>query len=269
VLVALALKACPWNARAELARAMVVGDWPTLDPAVVAALSGLPVTERADLVNTLTSGDRTRPDHTGYGGLFLLLPLLAELPLAAATDGWPDLGPASARSVLAALVVLGVMGSDRSTGVLADPSLQLALGLPPLELPELARWTDEVGPTRLATLPVAFDDVLRRRPASFETDPDLIVAGLPEPAATMIGVAASALLRELSYRLPGMAEASAAHLRRNVLALRAVVTREPARFVVELGHPPLNLLLSMTGMNRRTFYLPATGGRPWILTSAP
>ena len=254
-----------------MAQALIIGDWTTVDPAVVAALSGWPGPERADLIErlTATTDERVGADRTAYGGLFLLLPLLAELPLSAATDGWPDLGPASARSMLGALTVLGVMGSDRSAGVLADRWFQLALGLPPLDLAELTRWTDDVGPIRLAKLPAAFDDVLRRRPASDSSDPDLIIAGLPEPAANLIRIAATALLRELSYRLPGMAEASAAHLRRNVLAFDAVVTPETERFVVELGHPPLNLLLSLTGMNRRTFYLPATGGRPWILTSAP
>jgi len=66
-----------------------------------------------------------------------------------------------------------------------------------------------------------------------------------------------------------MATASAAHLRRNVLDLDADVRPETDRIVVALGRPPLNLLLSLTGMNRRSFLLPATGARPWLLTQRP
>ena len=73
--------------------------------------------------------------HTTLGGIFLLLPLLAELPLADATKGWPALREVSAEQVVSALSITGVLGPDRAARALADPWLRLALGLPQLTPP--------------------------------------------------------------------------------------------------------------------------------------
>jgi hypothetical protein len=205
--------------------------------------------------------------QTRFGGQFLLLPLLAELPLEDATSGWPTLDGTSPHVVLGALATVGVLGTDQ---ILSDAFFRLATGLPACALEALARWTDDVGRAQLATLRGVLDDVLQRRVEGVRADladQDLLIAALPRQAATAVRVASSALLRELAYRLPGMATASVAHLRRNVFAMDADVTIDDERVVVELGHPPLNLLLSLTGMNRRSVTLKATGNRPWIITS--
>jgi hypothetical protein len=104
-------------------------------------------------------------------------------------------------------------------------------------------------------------------------DESLLLSGLLSGllggvAAEAVRVASSALLREFVYRLAGMATASAEYLRRNVFVLDAELTREPERIAVELGHPPLDVLLSMAGLNRGSFTLPATGDVAWVLTSA-
>ena len=83
-----------------------------------------------------------------------------------------------------------------------------------------------------------------------------------------VTVAAQALARELAWRLPGFARSTLMYLAANFLAFDATVSEEPERFVVAVDDPPLHLVLSLTGMNRRRFVLPATGTREWVLTQA-
>lgn len=275
VLVLLDVQSCPWAQRGALLDALRDGDWGTAArlgaTAAVLALAGRPATARAatvEAVRRATSGpEESEPGHTRFGGQFLLFPVLAELPFAAATGEWPALAGAPAPAVMSALAVAGVLGTDV---VLADRFLRLATGLPECRSADLARWTEQVGAARFTELTTVFSGVRQERAAAVQrdlADPDLLVSGLPQDAAGAVRVASSALLRELAHRLPGMAEASAGHLRRNVLATDAQVSVDPDRIVVALGHPPLNLLLSLTGMNRRSYLLPATGRRPWMITS--
>ncbi|MFC6705776.1 hypothetical protein [Flexivirga alba] len=99
------------------------------------------------------------------------------------------------------------------------------------------------------------------------TEPSLLLdPPLASPTAGALRVAAAVLLRELSHRLPGQAHAGVGHLRRNVLASGATVRAAPEAVVVELDPPPLGVLLSLAGLSRRRFTLPATGERPWVLT---
>lgn len=90
------------------------------------------------------------------------------------------------------------------------------------------------------------------------------------PSADMAGVWATALeadrsavvaaaeqiLGRFARRLPGFAASPPEHLRRNFLDACASVEREPSRIVVRLARPPLHVLLSMTGLMRRTYTLP-------------
>jgi hypothetical protein len=275
--VLLGLQACPWADRDALLAALQSGDWATATrlgaTTAVTALARWLAGTRAEALHEIGQASATSRastsgrGYTRFGGQFLLLPLLAELPLAEATSGWPALEGTRPDAVLGALAVVGVLGTDL---VLADPYFRVATGLPDCTRGDLARWTDDVGAPRLSTLRRTLDDVLHRRADGVRADlddPDLLVAGLPQRTAATIRTTSSALLRELAYRLPGMATASVAHVRRNVLTLDAHVTLDDERIVVELGHPPLNLLLSLTGMNRRSFTLPSTGDRPWIVTT--
>ena len=276
LLVLLDVQACAWQQRGVLLDALRDADWAAAArlgaTAAAVALAGRPAAVRAATIEAVRHADSTpeaaaERGYTRFGGQFLLLPLLAELPLAEATADWPSLDGAAAQVVSGALAVTGVLGTDL---VLADPFLRLATGLPECTRADLAGWTDEVGPGRFADLATIFHDARPERADVMQQDlddPDLLVPGLPRYAALAVRAASSALLRELAYRLPGMAVASAGHLRRNVLATDALVTVDHDRIVVELGHPPLNLLLSLTGMNRRSYVLPATGHRPWMITT--
>jgi hypothetical protein len=292
----MALRSCGWDRRARLAGALAGGDWAgatRLGAAgeLVTALAGWSDQDRAAAVEILTSAPTTGevPDpaepervHTSFGAVFLLLPLLAALPFGQVSEGWPPLRDVAPDRLLALLAVLGVLGADRAPLALTDPWLRLGLGLPDLDasslgdwLGELGGWLDGVGTGRAAAAEAALEAVLARRPELAETvaidlaDESLLLGPLLAPHwARAMRVASSALLRELAVRLTGVATASASYLRRNVLDLDAHVTAEPDRVVVELGHPPLNLLLTLAGLNRGSFTLPATEDRIWLLTSA-
>ena len=91
---------------------------------------------------------------------------------------------------------------------------------------------------------------------------------LAPPVRDVLLLAAQAVGRELAWRLPGFARSTLPYLAANFLAFEATVAVEPERYVVAVGDPPLHLVLSLTGMNRRRFVLPATGAREWLLTQA-
>jgi hypothetical protein len=303
VVVAFALRACGLRQRDQLIRALLTGDWVGVarlgSEETAAALASWPEAERVAAVDALTdlkpaaprdeateadpaAGAQGEPQraHTELGAIFLLLPLLADLPFATATEDWPSLAGAPADAGLALLAIMGVFGEDRAPAVLVDPWLRLALGLPEpgggdLDAEAVAGWIADVGPLRLDSIREAFAAVLvgREEAAAADlADPSLLVAGLLDPAAAAgVRVASCALLRELASRLPGMTNAGAQHLRTDVLALDAHLTIEatvPRRIVVELGHAPLGILLSISGLDRGTFTLGATGDLEWVLTSA-
>jgi hypothetical protein len=82
----------------------------------------------------------------------------------------------------------------------------------------------------------------------------------------MLMLGAQALGRDLAWRLPGLTRSSLPYLWENVLSFPATVSVEPDRFVVRMGDPPFHVVLSLAGMNRRTFLLDATGDSEWVLT---
>ncbi|ACZ30963.1 hypothetical protein Xcel_1944 [Xylanimonas cellulosilytica DSM 15894] len=282
VVVAGALAGRPALERAALARALAEGDWRTAawagaSEAVAALVPWDPGNRRAAVAELAPREPAVNPDpgteHASrFGGIYLLLPLLAELPLREATRGWPPLGAVLPDRIVAAVAIACVIGHARAGAVLADPGLQLALGLDGTGDDELAAWADGVTVAQRAALRAAFEPVLARRAPAIDADladPGLLPTRLVGTRfASTARVAGAALLRELSFRLPGMAAAGADHLRRNVLAFEATVRvgddDEPV--VVLLGHPPLGLLLNLTGMDRCRFRLEATGEREWVLT---
>jgi hypothetical protein len=286
--VALALRAGDASDRERLVAALAAGDWAAAvhlgGTDAVGALAHRPADERCAVLAALAASapvgaaaapDRDEPQrvHTDLGAVFLLLPLLAELPFAAAVEGWPPLRSRRPDSVpaaagLALLALLGVLGADRFDVALADPWLRLGLGLPELGAAHLGEWLD--GVDDLDSVGRAFAPVLGEDAEADRVDASLLLDPvLPRPAADAVRLASSGLVRALARRLAGMATASAEYLRRNVLAADAYVIAEEHRIVVELGHPPLNLLLTLAGLNRGSFTLDATGARPWVLTSAP
>jgi hypothetical protein len=74
------------------------------------------------------------------------------------------------------------------------------------------------------------------------------------------------LLQAFADRLPGFSKSSPPYLNENFLNFEAEVTSFEDRYEVRLGNPPLHLVLSMAGLNRHQFTLPASGDKPWILS---
>src|SRR6266540_2043939 len=79
--------------------------------------------------------------------MFLLLPLLEELPWEAMTAGWPDLDGIAPSLLARFLALVGTLGADRNSVAVLDPVLRLALGLPPaLGVPGINGWSRSIGP---------------------------------------------------------------------------------------------------------------------------
>lgn len=228
-------------------------------------------TERTELCRLLAGAPSGATEaahrlHTPFGGMFLLLPLLDELwDWEDATRPWPTLlGVPAARWTR--LVVTGAaLGRGSSTAPLFDPVLRLALDIP-------ESFDARCLSTALRDLDrAALDGLLAAARGRLVEDADEYVAlappFTPAPAVGVLERAATSLLRALARRLPGMADASAPYLGRNVLDLDAHVTVGADRFVVVLGNPPLHVLLTMTGMNRGSHRWGRTGDRTWTLTT--
>ena len=303
---------------------------------------------------------------TALGGSFLLLPILDELPLAEATQDWPNTEEAAAISLVRFLVLLKCCGCHSSERGFYDPLLRDLLLIPPslspgvlqtwqaqlkrehlerflealmdwqysraaieekeqlliisrycgdplLVLIDAARglWLllDRYSAHHRREVTVALSAALARLMAEdgvLYSDPSLIdmlqteftglnviklsdhtidMAGPEKPAIDTIlarldklpeeleflrsprsfeiarrldlalSIVAQHLLRQFAYGLPGFAGSNLPYLSRNFFAFAVTVEEEPARRVVRLGHPPLHLILNMTGLNRQSYRL--------------
>jgi hypothetical protein len=325
-----------------------------------------------------TAGATASPRHTGFGGVFLLLPLLDELPLAEATRGWPDAAGIPPSALVRWLILVKCLGAGRPAAAARDPLIQELSGLPSSTLSAtllgdwqrrvsvnkveafllvLARWRRQTGsaagrvwivapvktnrreasllltdaergcclfavpeaPPRLNLLartlavmraaragaPVAVLCGPAYRAAVEKADPEIMVldaddraaieqcgfaealtpalSGLPATGDAFdflalprqfrlssacdlaLSIAAQGLLRDFAWRVPGFAWSQPAYVRENFLDCEAVIEDEEDRCVVKLTRPPLNLLLNMTGLNRRRYKLSWSEGRPFEL----
>jgi hypothetical protein len=315
------------------------------------------------------------PIGTPFGGAFLLLPLLDELPLAEATDGWPDAGDTPAATLARFLVLIKYCGSARAADAFRDPLLRDLLRIAPAVSAEtlgewqahlsvadrrrfldtLEAWHAERGAVLLESqflvrggtegrpIAVLLDGVRgvwrrvgcysRGRPAQvvrrfraalgrvrpgnlLVSDTEFLeplraacrdqrvvalgehipeegtggaaavheilsrldrlpddLAFLPLPPAVGISgaldrtlsVAAQGLLRSFAWKLPGFGRAHLSYLFENFLDLPASLEDQPARRVICLGRPPLDLVLNMTGINRDTYRLGWLDDKPFAL----
>jgi hypothetical protein len=80
-----------------------------------------------------------------------------------------------------------------------------------------------------------------------------------------LSIAAQAIMRLFAWRLPGFARSSLPHLYANFLDISASLEEEDARYVVRLRPPPLNFILHLSGMNRRSYTLSWLDERPFML----
>lgn len=88
--------------------------------------------------------------YTSFGGLFLLLPLVDELPLEEVTCSWLDADEVSAAAIVRFLLLIKCCGQPRAQRVFYDPLIRDLLGIPPSFSPEvLARWQKGVSTSHL------------------------------------------------------------------------------------------------------------------------
>ena len=88
---------------------------------------------------TLDAQVLLHPRSTAFGGIFLILPHLDELPLVEATRDWPHADEAAAISLVRFLVLLKCCGRENSERAFYDPLLRDLLLIPPTLSPEALR----------------------------------------------------------------------------------------------------------------------------------
>lgn len=171
----------------------------------------------------------TPPCDTPFANLALLWPL-ADAALAEA--GWAEPGP----PLLALLATAA--GPEDVTRVWSDPVWQAALLLSP-----------DTPPAGLADpLQDAFPEAPDR-----DIDPWLKEAAraLAPDEAEVLARAAQSLLARFAWRLPGFADSTPSYLRANLLDGAGRITTGPESVACEIAHPPLDILLVITGMGAR------------------
>jgi hypothetical protein len=175
--------------------------------------------------------------HTRFGGLLLLT---AHLPDAC--EGVPAL-----------LALAACAGPANAPEAIADPILRDVLGLPAQpSAGELDDWLEglsgaDVG--RLASLGAPAS----RADGRWLATPARL-RGLGRVRQAIQGLA-NAALADFARRLPGFSEASAPFLWRNLLDVPAQVQARGDGLVATLGRPPLDVLLSISGLADRILVL--------------
>ena len=221
-----------------------------------------PPEARASLAEAM--GGPTRPVatgrrcHTDFGGIFLLAPILDDLwSWRSATSTWP--GEDSDR-IAKLLCVTAALGCEQHTLAARDSLVRAVLGVS-MDLEPVA-WVEGLGERHAKAFAAEVG-------SSLDVEPMALAEPLAAaPVAELIGRTAAAAVRALGRRLPGMAAASPPYLVRNVLDLDAWVTTSGDESVVELGRPPLAVLVSMAGLDRGSFVVDGVAGeRRWTLTT--
>jgi len=173
---------------------------------------------------------------TPFGGAFLLLARLAKLGWF---EAWRQAVPEDSDELARALslkIVAYALNPDKAAWLAADPALQAAwaLGQPA--------------------------EILRRAPrhvrAMLRASGSTAAKGDGRLLNRYIQTAAESLLDAFAAGLWGLATSSADYLRRNVLALPAMVHVHEKGCLVGLGRAPLDVLLALTGAKRGRHVLP-------------
>jgi hypothetical protein len=220
------------------------------------------------------------PRHTPFGGIFMLLPLLDELPLAEATRDWPDAEEADAVALARFLLLVKCCGRSRAAKAIYDPLLRDLMGIAPSISPSVfAAWQKKISaPNRQAFLNILADWQDERGVSTAEVfgDRDKLrkdlaylflpkAVGLSRTFDFTLSMAAQTVMRAFSWRLPGFAGSNLPYLFSNFLECSATIEEEPERRVVRLSRPPLYLVLNLTGACNKTYRLSWLDERPFAL----
>lgn len=137
---------------ADLYRAVGLADGEVLAPLVALRpewLRDLAAQASPDATTELPPTSAIRGvESTAFGGAFLLLPRLDELPFDEATTGWPDLGSTPPAALVRFLVLIKCFGATRAVAAFRDPILKSVMGVTS-EITEesLARWQTQLSRT--------------------------------------------------------------------------------------------------------------------------
>lgn len=215
-----------------------------LQPVTIAAIANLRPGTRGRLADALmaaTPDAPARAERTRFGGILLLWAHLPRLPL----DPLPD-GPGPGASLLGLLALSALFGADEAGIAIDDPVLRQLLGIDPrATLDDLAGWLDQIAPRLLPAPGRKLQG--SRLPAIFSTCPE------QGRRVREMGLIA---LEDFARRLPRLSAASLAFLRDNVFDIGARVTVDEAGARAVLDRPPLDVLLSISGLADRAVALP-------------
>jgi hypothetical protein len=212
---------------------------PAIETATLARLLSLPPRARAEIATALDSCElsQTAPLFTPFGGIFLLWPHLPSVE----PERLPP-GPGRPDGLLAMLSLAALFGRSRSALTLQDSVVRSAFEIDQrATLNELVSWFAQLpgnlfaGQTKLvreASLPAIFSE--------------------QRPQHRMIRALGLSALADFALRLPGFGAASLPFLRDNLFGCGAnvLVTPDIVRAVVD--RPPLDVLLSISGLADRS-----------------
>jgi hypothetical protein len=225
---------------------------------VLAPLLGEPADMVRHLLPSQPSTEAADPEwrHTPFGGLFLLLPRLAELSLPAEFGN---------QACLRLWVLIKCFGAGRAFPVFLDPLVRELLGVDPdLPVEGFVKWQRRIPSLAFRRLDamLVHEDAQRENSAVIQPGdaeylelPDALRASRRRDRS--IAAASRRVLRNFAWRLPGFSTSSLRHLFDNFLDVPARL-RQPSRGTrtVVLGRAPLSLVLNLTGTGRDTYLCP-------------
>ncbi len=264
------------------------------------------------------------PRYTPFGGVFLLLQMLQDLPLDQILAEWPQPETADKQAVVRLLLLAQCLGARLAGRVFRDPVVRELAAVPPgLTARAALAWLADIRPAQLLAaqqryilwrlsasnshqamvkncafahrrlaiaheagrgcwlllrgyqprhsqrlqqaleqlMPDGLDCQLQWEAQSASLKPDLDYLQLPavllpgNQTRWLLVSMAQGMLRDFAWRLPGFAHSSLSHLADNFLSIAARLEVAPQRWLAQLGRPPLNVVLSMTGMARKHYRL--------------
>ena len=103
--------------------------------------------QKANTADTNYSSELDERRYTAFGGAFLLLPLLAPVPLMAAAARWPVPESADKTTLIRLLILAKCMGGERAMRAFNDPVLRDLAAVPPaVTLGDAANWLGRITP---------------------------------------------------------------------------------------------------------------------------
>lgn len=187
----------------------------------------------------------------------------------------------TAATIVRFVVLMHCCGRKRASMFFADALMRDLMNISPtLSSKKLIEWHKEVTAQQLQS----FNRTLGRWSDATTEDPTAVkrrsriakdaayltlgsVFPFSRPFARAMRAAAHDLMRNFARRLPGFSASGMAYLYSNFLDFPATLEDEFTRRVITLGRPPLNLILTMSAVNRGSYQLSFTGERPFALFS--